>query len=215
MPRTTYMVVDGRRDHSMRVPRPDQSVALGVPNACNQCHTKQDARWAAAAVRGWLGRDATGFQAFASTFHAAEAGQPGAAALAGGDRQRRRATPNRACLGASSAWRRPAAATPPPRSARRSDAQPLVRLASVRLAESLPPPEQLRVLAPLLSDPLRAVRIEAARAPPGNRTRSPAEQRAAWQQGRRRVRGDAALHGGPAGGAYGARRFLLAAGAAR
>ena len=69
-----------RRDHSMRVPRPDQSVALGVPNACNQCHTKQDAKWAAAAVRGWLGRDATGFQAFAPTFHAAEAGQAGATA---------------------------------------------------------------------------------------------------------------------------------------
>ena len=42
MPRTTYMVVDGRRDHSMRVPRPDESAAFGVPNACNSCH--RDAR---------------------------------------------------------------------------------------------------------------------------------------------------------------------------
>jgi Flp pilus assembly protein TadD len=38
MPETTYMEVDPRRDHSIRNPRPDLSVALGVPNACTQCH---------------------------------------------------------------------------------------------------------------------------------------------------------------------------------
>lgn len=38
MPETTYMDVDPRRDHSLRVPRPDLSVKLGTPNACSQCH---------------------------------------------------------------------------------------------------------------------------------------------------------------------------------
>lgn len=38
MPETTYMEVDKRRDHSFRTPRPDLSVALGVPNACSRCH---------------------------------------------------------------------------------------------------------------------------------------------------------------------------------
>ena len=38
MPETTYMEVDPRRDHSIRNPRPDLSVALGVPNACTHCH---------------------------------------------------------------------------------------------------------------------------------------------------------------------------------
>ena len=38
MPTHTYMVVDVRRDHSFRVPRPDFSIAYGTPNACNQCH---------------------------------------------------------------------------------------------------------------------------------------------------------------------------------
>ena len=38
MPETTYMEVDPRRDHSIRVPRPDLSRALGVPNACTRCH---------------------------------------------------------------------------------------------------------------------------------------------------------------------------------
>lgn len=38
MPERTYMDVDPRRDHSLRVPRPDLSVKLGTPNACSGCH---------------------------------------------------------------------------------------------------------------------------------------------------------------------------------
>ena len=38
MPETTYMEVDPRRDHSLRVPRPDLSVELQTPNACTRCH---------------------------------------------------------------------------------------------------------------------------------------------------------------------------------
>ncbi|MFT7641250.1 MAG: tetratricopeptide (TPR) repeat protein [Pirellulaceae bacterium] len=38
MPETTYMAVDPRRDHSLRVPRPDLSVKYNVPNACTGCH---------------------------------------------------------------------------------------------------------------------------------------------------------------------------------
>ena len=37
MPETTYMEVDPRRDHSIRIPRPDLSVSLGTPNACTRC----------------------------------------------------------------------------------------------------------------------------------------------------------------------------------
>ena len=40
MPHTTYMEVDPRRDHSLRVPRPDLSVTLGTPNACSHCHVR-------------------------------------------------------------------------------------------------------------------------------------------------------------------------------
>lgn len=38
MPETVYMEVDARRDHSLRVPRPDLSLQYGVPNACTGCH---------------------------------------------------------------------------------------------------------------------------------------------------------------------------------
>ena len=49
----TYMVVDPRRDHSFRVPRPDLSVKLGTPNACNDCHQDQTAQWATDQVTSW------------------------------------------------------------------------------------------------------------------------------------------------------------------
>src|SRR5690606_1313941 len=70
MPATTYMRIDPRRDHSLRVPRPDRTVDIGVPNACNACHTDRSPAWAAAAVREWYGRDAGGFQHFAEAFAA-------------------------------------------------------------------------------------------------------------------------------------------------
>jgi len=43
----TYMGNDFRRDHSFRIPRPDQSVKFGTPNACNGCHSDKSASWAA------------------------------------------------------------------------------------------------------------------------------------------------------------------------
>src|SRR5262249_20419326 len=39
MPAKTYMGIDQRRDHSFRIPRPDLTVSIGVPNTCNQCHS--------------------------------------------------------------------------------------------------------------------------------------------------------------------------------
>lgn len=49
-----YMVVDGRRDHSFRIPRPDLSLETRSPNACNDCHSDETASWAAATVEGWF-----------------------------------------------------------------------------------------------------------------------------------------------------------------
>src|SRR5690606_7357623 len=63
----TYMVVDPRRDHSFRVPRPDLSASLGTPNACGDCHADQGAEWAAAHVREWFPNGRGG------TFHFGEA----------------------------------------------------------------------------------------------------------------------------------------------
>ena len=54
MPPATFMQIDERRDHSIRIPRPDHSVVYGTPNACNGCHKKETAIWARDAVAQWF-----------------------------------------------------------------------------------------------------------------------------------------------------------------
>ncbi len=53
MPAQVYMGVDARRDHSMRIPRPDLSLMTGSPNACTACHTENSDSWALDALRDW------------------------------------------------------------------------------------------------------------------------------------------------------------------
>ena len=74
-----YMVIDERRDHSFRIPRPDLSVELGTSNACNNCHTKPDEtpQWAADAIKKWYGeRKARSRRIGAPRFKAGQAGKP-------------------------------------------------------------------------------------------------------------------------------------------
>ena len=78
MPPRTYMVVDPRHDHSMRIPRPDLSVRLGTPNGCNNCHKNKDAQWAAQQTKTWYGDARKGFQQYAAALHNARHDGPGA-----------------------------------------------------------------------------------------------------------------------------------------
>jgi tetratricopeptide (TPR) repeat protein len=50
MPEKMFAQVDGRRDHSFRIPRPDLSDKLGAPDVCTSCHTNQAPDWAAKAI---------------------------------------------------------------------------------------------------------------------------------------------------------------------
>ena len=55
MPETTYMQVDPRRDHSFSIPRPDRTIGLGIPNACNRCHKDKEPAWSLEQVTKWYG----------------------------------------------------------------------------------------------------------------------------------------------------------------
>jgi len=81
MPPTNYMVVDARHDHSFRVPRPDRTIALGTPNACNQCHGDKTPRWAAEQVQTWYGKPAEGYEHYGAALHAARERLPDAPRL--------------------------------------------------------------------------------------------------------------------------------------
>ncbi|MGH8672778.1 MAG: tetratricopeptide repeat protein, partial [Burkholderiales bacterium] len=164
MPTTTYMVVDPRHDHSFRVPRPDLSVKLGTPNACNQCHADKKPQWAAAAVQKWTGRAAGGYQTFAEAFTASSR----FAADARGQLIRIADDAAQPAIVRASAleW---LAADPTPflvdlAVRALNDSHDLVRRAAVGVIAGASPDARARYLPRMLEDPVRAVRIEAARA---------------------------------------------------
>jgi tetratricopeptide (TPR) repeat protein len=159
MPSRTYLQVDARRDHSLRVPRPDRTVAFGVPNACTQCHADQPAEWAADAVAHWYGPHRRREPGFVEALARAQSGKGGAEpALARLVLDRRQ--PGIARATAASLLPANNAAL---RGAVRDD-DPLVRRAAVLALAKLDAEARARVLGPRLSDAVRAVRIEAARA---------------------------------------------------
>ncbi len=55
MPGRTYMGIDYRPDHSLRIPRPDLTIALGTPNGCTRCHYDKTAAWADEIITKWYG----------------------------------------------------------------------------------------------------------------------------------------------------------------
>lgn len=166
MPERHYMVVDPRRDHSIRVPRPDLSVRHGTPNACNQCHKDKDASWAAGHVDSWLrtaGKEPPA-EHWTGAIDAGRRGTPGSARLL-------------AAAAVRSEWpgivRGTAAAMLANDSGQQAldallqasrDEDAFTRLGAVRGMENRTEAERIRVLAPLLRDPVRAVRTAAAAA---------------------------------------------------
>ncbi len=182
MPTTTYMVVDPRHDHSMRIPRPDLSAQVGTPNACTSCHAKKPAQWAADAIAKWNGKPPAGFQQFAAALHAGSTGAPGArdalVALIG--------DPSQPAIARASAIDRLAnllnsqSTDAVVRGLKDPDAS--VRQAAVEALGSSDPALRRRVLPVMLDDAVLAVRIEAARALAGEGERSQmADQRTRFE----------------------------------
>jgi tetratricopeptide (TPR) repeat protein len=164
MPAATFMQVDRRHDHSLRVPRPDRAEALGVPNACGACHADRPPAWAAAAIRARHPQPKPGFQDFAEAFAAASRDEPGASRqLAALVREAERPAIVRASA-AQRLGRRLDAEGARALAAALEDRDPLVRAAAVEALSAAPAEQRIRWLAPRLRDPVRGVRIEAARA---------------------------------------------------
>lgn len=164
MPARTYMGVDPRRDHAFPVPRPDLSVALGTPNPCTGCHRDRPARWAAERVAAWYGLAAARRPQFATALDAGRRGLPMAEqALAGLATDASQPAIARAtALSLLPDYLGPAALAAA--EAALAAADPLVRAAALSVVEALPPERRPPLAAPRLRDPVRAVRLAAARA---------------------------------------------------
>jgi len=159
MPGRTYMVIDDRRDHSFRLPRPDLSVEYGVPNPCVGCHADKDDAWAAAAVVEWFGPRRPSH--WTPALAAGRAGALSAHQLLDQLAQDRR-QPAIARATAVELLRGLGPRSAASAAARAGDAEPLVRAMAAGAFDAMPPAERMAALA-LLDDPVRAVRIEVAR----------------------------------------------------
>ena len=165
-PTRTYMVVDPRRDHSFRIPRPDMAGAFGTPDACTACHKDKSPAWAAEAITAWYGperRDGVKPR----VAEALQAGRSGAAdaekqlaALVGDPTQ-----PGIVRATALASLRENATAASLMTVQRAvGDPDPLVRRAAASFLDALDPEMRHRLGAALLSDPVLDVRIEAGHA---------------------------------------------------
>jgi predicted CXXCH cytochrome family protein len=219
MPQTTYMDVDPRRDHSLRIPRPDLSVQFGTPNACTGCHLRDEklpgqaegsgfgvqgsgrelrkllaredlkeyAHWLAAAQRGdsavrarleevdkwadatlekWYGANRKKEPHFTSALHAARRMTPDAPAklveLLGSRNQPPVARATAALeLGA---YVEPGNSIVRELYSALDERDPQIRAAAVLGLQQESSDATISALAPLLTDPTRLVRTEAARA---------------------------------------------------
>jgi predicted CXXCH cytochrome family protein len=183
MPVSTYMVVDKRHDHSLRIPRPDLSVKLGTPNACNGCHADKSAQWAADAIERWHGPVRKGFQNYADAFQASWTDRGDAAALLA----MVAASPTMPAIARASALgelhARVSSANIELARKGLNDSDPMVRIGALDMLEGLPGDRIWPLVSPLLSDSSRGVRIRAvsvlAGVPSANR---PASEREAFER---------------------------------
>ena len=56
MPRTIFSVKAEIRDHALTIPTPENTLNHKIPNACNTCHKDKDANWALSHMNDWYGR---------------------------------------------------------------------------------------------------------------------------------------------------------------
>jgi Flp pilus assembly protein TadD len=161
MPERKYMVVDRRHDHSFRIPRPDLSVKLGIPNACNDCHHDKPAQWAASAVETWFGAQRNGFQTYAEAFHSAWRQQADAEKLLGqvASDGTAPAVARASALVALGPYLSPANVNLAQKGL--ADSDPMVRAGALSMLEGIPANQLWPLVSPLLSDPVAGVRIRA------------------------------------------------------
>ena len=163
MPTRTYMGVDDRLDHSMRVPRPDLTIKTGAPHACNQCHDDQTPQWSEDALNEWYGPKRRnephyGEVIFAGRQHTPDANQKLIDLIQDTEQ------PAIVRATAVSLLRDyPTAQSYRVLKSESNSDEPMIRLAVAQALESVEPAQRLPIAFDLLSDPMMTVRLEAGR----------------------------------------------------
>ena len=162
MPQSPFMGIDDRADHSIRIPRPDLTTQLKTPNACNAkgCHGDKSAKWSNDWITKWYGIRKRPH--YATAFSAARNGDPGS---------------RQALIAISRDPLRPAVVRATALSLTRSfmnngtlkaleeglsDSEALIRHTAISTLNQVGQVKNVGLIAPLLYDPVKAVRIQAA-----------------------------------------------------
>ena len=163
MPETVYMKIDGRRDHSWKIPRPDIAHQLGTPDVCLSCHQDKNSQWSETKTKQWYPTSSvTKSKHFAPVFAAVDRGYQQAATLLSQIAQsndyapiirasallRMNTLPNTNSLIAIA------------RAVKNDNAN--IRLGAINGAENLNGAERWRIISPLLADKVLVVRTQAA-----------------------------------------------------
>lgn len=160
MPAQYYMGIDSRPDHSLRIPRPDLTVKLNVPNACNSCHEDNTPQWAEGYIIKWYGEQKK--EQYGEIFSAALKGN-------------KKATQKLISMASDPLYSEIVRATAVYYLSSLNDAaslgavksalndnEALVRLAAVRGFTSANSDDFINTLAPMLNDPVKTVRINVS-----------------------------------------------------
>ncbi|MBL3589652.1 MAG: hypothetical protein JMN24_07645 [gamma proteobacterium endosymbiont of Lamellibrachia anaximandri] len=160
MPERNYMVVDGRRDHSFRIPRPSLSAKTASPDPCTQCHEDKTTAWADGEIGARFPQRKSREPHFAELFTSTATLDTKKLAELATDEE----IP--AIVRASAVRRLAAVSTDiadDALTALSKDQSALVQAESVALHRTMPTAQRAQHLAPLLNDPAQSVRIQAAK----------------------------------------------------
>jgi tetratricopeptide (TPR) repeat protein len=160
MPGRVYMGADYRPDHSFRVPDPALAAAIDAPDACLRCHIDKDSQWSQDSIQDWYGPGQRSH--YGSVMARARQGDPEA-----GPDLLRLAQDTLYPVNVRATALSMLAAYPGPETTQAMEIalmneEALIRRTAVT-SILVPDMERLtKLLAPMLYDPVKTVRIEAA-----------------------------------------------------
>lgn len=163
MPGKFYMGNDFRHDHSFSIPNPERAKKLGTPDACLTCHQGKAGDKVTEQFKLW---NTTIAQAprYDESLWLIRNGQPGAAQALYEQLQRSNLPAIQRATLLAELPLYPSEQALKLATKDLSHPAPQVRESAVRaISAFLPPPERAPLLTPLLHDPVKAVRIVAAR----------------------------------------------------
>jgi predicted CXXCH cytochrome family protein len=164
MPGKFYMGNDFRHDHSFSIPNPPRAQKLGTPDACLTCHQGKAGDRVTAQFKLWNASSAPQAARYDESLWLIRNGQPGAADALHEQLQRGHLPAIQRATLLAELPLYPSEQSLKLATADLHHAEPQVRESAVRaISAFLPPAERAPLLTPLLADPVKAVRIVAAR----------------------------------------------------